>query len=130
MIADEDQDLFKHVQASPAGGGGGCPSYRVGKHAHAEADESSLRAWCRTEQFVEFYYNAFDADRKGLVQLYVCARSDGQYRQGSRLTPNRAQRENSMLTFESTSTLGAGPIVEKLVVRWGRPWSQFGVPSN
>ncbi|KAK2074513.1 hypothetical protein P8C59_008715 [Phyllachora maydis] len=52
------------------------------------------------KQFVEFYYNAFDADRKGLVQLY---------------------RENSMLTFESTSTLGAGPIVEKLV---GLPFEQ------
>ncbi|RKU49098.1 Nuclear transport factor 2 [Coniochaeta pulveracea] len=45
------------------------------------------------KQFVEFYYNQFDADRKGLSALY---------------------RENSMLTFESDSLLGATPIVEKL----------------
>ncbi|ROT43343.1 nuclear transport factor 2 [Sodiomyces alkalinus F11] len=44
-------------------------------------------------QFVEFYYNQFDSDRKGLASLY---------------------REQSMLTFESGSVLGAGPIVEKL----------------
>ncbi|KAL2759495.1 hypothetical protein ACRALDRAFT_1039341 [Sodiomyces alcalophilus JCM 7366] len=45
------------------------------------------------KQFVEFYYNQFDTDRKGLANLY---------------------REQSMLTFESASVLGAGPIVEKL----------------
>ncbi|RAL63773.1 hypothetical protein DID88_003418 [Monilinia fructigena] len=41
----------------------------------------------------EFYYNQFDADRTQLATLY---------------------RENSMLTFESASVLGAGAIVEKL----------------
>ncbi|EEY23205.1 nuclear transport factor 2 [Verticillium alfalfae VaMs.102] len=45
------------------------------------------------KQFVEFYYNQFDSDRKGLTSLY---------------------REQSMLTFESSSVLGATPITEKL----------------
>ncbi|PNY23538.1 Nuclear transport factor 2, partial [Tolypocladium capitatum] len=45
------------------------------------------------KQFIEFYYNQFDADRKSLASLY---------------------REQSMLTFESTSVLGANAIVEKL----------------
>lgn len=45
------------------------------------------------KQFVEFYYNQFDSDRKALNSLY---------------------RDNSMLTFESSSVLGVNPIVEKL----------------
>ncbi|KAB8291424.1 hypothetical protein EYC80_010098 [Monilinia laxa] len=45
------------------------------------------------KQFTEFYYNQFDADRNQLATLY---------------------RENSMLTFESASVLGAGAIVQKL----------------
>ncbi|KJZ73201.1 Nuclear transport factor 2 [Hirsutella minnesotensis 3608] len=45
------------------------------------------------KQFIEFYYNTFDADRKNLASLY---------------------REHSMLTFESASVLGATAIVEKL----------------
>jgi hypothetical protein len=45
------------------------------------------------KQFIEFYYNTFDTDRKGLVSLY---------------------REQSMLTFESASVLGAQNIAEKL----------------
>ncbi|OAQ73752.1 nuclear transport factor 2 [Pochonia chlamydosporia 170] len=45
------------------------------------------------KQFIEFYYNTFDSDRKALSSLY---------------------RENSMLTFESASSLGANSIVEKL----------------
>ncbi|KAL1888494.1 Nuclear transport factor 2 [Sporothrix stenoceras] len=45
------------------------------------------------EQFVPFYYNTFDADRSQLQALY---------------------RDNSMLTFESASVLGAAAIVEKL----------------
>ena len=45
------------------------------------------------KQFVEFYYNTFDTDRKGLAALY---------------------REQSMLTFESASVLSATAIVEKL----------------
>ncbi|KAH8770581.1 nuclear transport factor 2 [Hyaloscypha finlandica] len=44
-------------------------------------------------QFVDFYYKQFDADRKQLAPLY---------------------RENSMLTFESASIAGVGGIVEKL----------------
>ncbi|QPG94509.1 hypothetical protein C2857_006257 [Epichloe festucae Fl1] len=47
----------------------------------------------RIEQFIEFYYNTFDGDRKALGSLY---------------------RENSMLTFESASSLGGPNIVEKL----------------
>ncbi|KAL6865742.1 Nuclear transport factor 2 [Amphichorda felina] len=46
------------------------------------------------KQFIEFYYNTFDADRKSLSSLY---------------------REQSMLTFESSSVLGASAIGEKLV---------------
>ncbi|OAQ96703.1 hypothetical protein LLEC1_01786 [Akanthomyces lecanii] len=45
------------------------------------------------KQFIEFYYNQFDTDRKSLASLY---------------------REQSMLTFESASVLGANAIVEKL----------------
>ncbi|GJC81251.1 nuclear transport factor 2 [Colletotrichum tofieldiae] len=45
------------------------------------------------KQFIEFYYNQFDSDRKGLASLY---------------------REQSMLTFESASSLGVNSIVEKL----------------
>ncbi|KAL0764649.1 hypothetical protein CaCOL14_012950 [Colletotrichum acutatum] len=47
------------------------------------------------KQFIEFYYNQFDSDRKGLASLY---------------------REQSMLTFESASSLGVNSIVEKLTV--------------
>ncbi|POR32879.1 Nuclear transport factor 2, partial [Tolypocladium paradoxum] len=45
------------------------------------------------KQFIEFYYSQFDTDRKSLASLY---------------------REQSMLTFESASVLGANAIVEKL----------------
>ncbi|QUC16234.1 uncharacterized protein UV8b_00475 [Ustilaginoidea virens] len=46
------------------------------------------------KQFIEFYYNTFDSDRKSLSSLY---------------------RDNSMLTFETASSLGATSIAEKLV---------------
>ncbi|KAH7271204.1 Nuclear transport factor 2 [Fusarium solani] len=45
------------------------------------------------KQFIEFYYNTFDSDRKSLAALY---------------------RPESMLTFESASVLGAESIIEKL----------------
>ncbi|PYH41391.1 nuclear transport factor 2 family protein [Aspergillus saccharolyticus JOP 1030-1] len=45
------------------------------------------------EQFVQFYYNTFDADRSNLAGLY---------------------RDQSMLTFETSSVQGVGSIVEKL----------------
>ncbi|RMJ24159.1 nuclear transport factor [Aspergillus sp. HF37] len=45
------------------------------------------------EQFVQFYYNTFDADRQNLAGLY---------------------REHSMLTFETTSIQGVAGIIEKL----------------
>ncbi|KAK3180724.1 Nuclear transport factor 2 [Lecanicillium sp. MT-2017a] len=45
------------------------------------------------KQFIEFYYNQFDTDRKALSALY---------------------RDQSMLTFESASVLGVNSIVEKL----------------
>ncbi|KAK7943203.1 nuclear transport factor 2 (ntf-2) [Apiospora hydei] len=52
------------------------------------------------KQFVTFYYSQFDTDRKTLSALY---------------------RENSMLTFESSASLGAQAIVEKLS---GLPFQQ------
>ncbi|EKD12168.1 hypothetical protein LZ554_005267 [Drepanopeziza brunnea f. sp. 'monogermtubi'] len=45
------------------------------------------------KQFTEYYYNQFDQDRKQLAPLY---------------------RDNSMLTFESSSIAGVGGIVDKL----------------
>ncbi|KAJ5104049.1 hypothetical protein N7532_004578 [Penicillium argentinense] len=45
------------------------------------------------EQFVEFYYQTFDSNRGGLAPLY---------------------RDQSMLTFETSSVQGAAGIVEKL----------------
>ncbi|KAJ7674396.1 hypothetical protein B0H17DRAFT_1081888 [Mycena rosella] len=44
-------------------------------------------------QFVDYYYQTFDADRSGLAQLY---------------------RETSMLTFEGAQIAGTAAIVEKL----------------
>ncbi|POS88130.1 nuclear transport factor 2, partial [Erysiphe pulchra] len=45
------------------------------------------------EEFTTFYYHQFDLDRKALAPLY---------------------RDESMLTFETTSVKGAKDIVEKL----------------
>jgi len=45
------------------------------------------------QQFVEFYYNTFDHDRKNLAALY---------------------RDHSMLTFETAAVQGTAGIVEKL----------------
>ncbi|KAI4136990.1 MAG: hypothetical protein L6R39_007522 [Caloplaca ligustica] len=45
------------------------------------------------EQFTQYYYSTFDADRSNLAALY---------------------REQSMLTFESTAVGGTAGIVEKL----------------
>ncbi|KAK6525769.1 Nuclear transport factor 2 [Arthrobotrys megalospora] len=45
------------------------------------------------DQFIPYYYNTFDTDRKGLASLY---------------------RPTSLLTFESSQTQGADAIVEKL----------------
>ncbi|QKX56887.1 uncharacterized protein TRUGW13939_03994 [Talaromyces rugulosus] len=45
------------------------------------------------KQFVQFYYQTFDSDRKSLAALY---------------------RDNSMLTFESGATGGTANIIEKL----------------
>ncbi|MCJ1371900.1 Nuclear transport factor 2 [Loxospora ochrophaea] len=46
------------------------------------------------QQFVQFYYDAFDKDRKSLAALY---------------------KENSMLTFETSAVQGVAGIIEKLV---------------
>ncbi|KAJ1949713.1 nuclear transport factor 2 [Linderina pennispora] len=46
------------------------------------------------KQFVDFYYSAFDADRKGLAPLY---------------------RDVSMMSWEGQQFKGANDIVEKLV---------------
>lgn len=48
------------------------------------------------KQFCAFYYQQFDADRKQLGPLY---------------------RDQSMLTYESSSVQGVNAIVEKLSVR-------------
>ncbi|TPX18069.1 uncharacterized protein E0L32_011839 [Thyridium curvatum] len=64
------------------------------------------------KQFVEFYYNSFDSDRKTLAGLYVSPASEAPYKE--RLVNMAVQRDNSMLTFESASSLGATAIVEKL----------------
>ena len=50
------------------------------------------------KQFVDFYYQQFDSDRKGLGPLY---------------------RDQSMLTYESSSVQGVNAIVEKLAVCFG-----------
>lgn len=47
------------------------------------------------KQFCDFYYQTFDADRKQLGPLY---------------------RDQSMLTYESSSVQGVAAIVEKLSV--------------
>ncbi|KAJ5888084.1 nuclear transport factor 2 [Penicillium taxi] len=52
------------------------------------------------QQFVGFYYNTFDTNRGGLSNLY---------------------RDDSMLTFETASNLGAASITEKLT---SLPFSQ------
>ncbi|KAF8919237.1 nuclear transport factor 2 [Hymenopellis radicata] len=44
-------------------------------------------------EFVNFYYGTFDANRANLLSLY---------------------RDGSMMTWEDTQLMGAGPIVEKL----------------
>lgn len=87
-----------------------------------------------TAQFVNHYYTTFDSDRKSLAALYVRFRPHthscwtlerisvseraGKYVK-QRLTMNlpKQQRENSMLTFESSQSLGAASILEKLTVR-------------
>ncbi|KAI4233104.1 MAG: hypothetical protein L6R40_007169 [Gallowayella cf. fulva] len=48
------------------------------------------------QQFTQFYYRAFDENRESLAALY---------------------RDQSMLTFESSSVQGTSGIVQKLVVR-------------
>ncbi|OJJ61094.1 hypothetical protein ASPSYDRAFT_42955 [Aspergillus sydowii CBS 593.65] len=45
------------------------------------------------QQFVQFYYQTFDSNRQGLAGLY---------------------RDQSMLTFETSSVQGVGAIIEKL----------------
>merc|ERR1711977_565512 len=57
------------------------------------------------KQFVEFYYNQFDQDRKQLAPLY---------------------RDNSMLTFESASVAGSAGIVEKLSTLDAQPSGEHG----
>ncbi|KAJ5390673.1 Nuclear transport factor 2 [Penicillium cataractarum] len=52
------------------------------------------------QQFVDFYYNTFDSNRGGLTGLY---------------------RDESMLTFETSSVQGAVAITEKLT---GLPFQQ------
>jgi len=45
------------------------------------------------QQFVQYYYQAFDADRNGVKPLY---------------------RDNSCLTFETNQSMGVNSIIEKL----------------
>jgi hypothetical protein len=65
----------------------------------------------QVDQFVDFYYKQFDADRKQLAPLYVSPL----YLEVIQILTIH-QRENSMLTFESASIAGVGGIVEKLSV--------------
>jgi hypothetical protein len=65
----------------------------------------------QVDQFVDFYYKQFDADKKQLAPLYVSPL----YLEVIQILTIH-QRENSMLTFESASIAGAGGIVEKLSV--------------
>jgi len=53
------------------------------------------------EQFVEYYYKTFDADRSQLAPLYG---------------------DQSMLTFEASAHQGTASIVEKLQVRINYPF--------
>lgn len=76
-----------------------------------------------TEQFVEFYYQTFDGNRSGLAPLYVRP-----YPVPTRPFENVTldlhtdgncefeQRDQSMLTFETSSVQGTAAIVEKLGV--------------
>ena len=66
------------------------------------------------EQFTQFYYNTFDQNRTDLAALYVCQNR-------MRFLENILkkifeQREQSMLTFETTALQGVSAIIEKLKV--------------
>jgi hypothetical protein len=65
------------------------------------------------EQFTEYYYNQFDADRKQLAPLYVSC----SVLETLLCLLTTYQRDNSMLTFESASVGGVLGIVDKLSVR-------------
>ncbi|KAJ6115777.1 hypothetical protein N7523_006194 [Penicillium sp. IBT 18751x] len=56
------------------------------------------------QQFVEFYYQTFDTNRAGLAPLYLD--TDDKFA--------HKQRDQSMLTFETSSVQGTAAIVEKL----------------
>lgn len=60
------------------------------------------------KQFVQFYYQQFDADREQLAPLY---------------------RDTSMLTYESESMSGVVPIINKLKVNFLLP-SDLDPPSS
>ncbi|KAL2868289.1 nuclear transport factor 2 family protein [Aspergillus lucknowensis] len=69
------------------------------------------------QQFVNFYYQTFDANRAGLAGLYVCLwpqslQNLGEYRRVNSLEIQ--QRDSSMLTFETSSVQGVNSIMEKL----------------
>jgi hypothetical protein len=65
------------------------------------------------EQFTEYYYNQFDADRKQLAPLYASL----SVLETLLCLLMLYQRDNSMLTFESASVGGVLGIVDKLSVR-------------
>lgn len=85
-----------------------------------------------TEQFVEFYYQTFDGNRAGLTPLYVSAPFQLPSPRSIDTEPTIdlyeefehmligigcGQRDQSMLTFETSSVQGAAAITEKLTVR-------------
>jgi hypothetical protein len=92
----------------PRGRGGGAPLKILQTPIALRRIETDLYS----EQFVEFYYNQFDADRKQLAPLYVSLL----YLDLIHIL-TICQRDNSMLTFESASVAGSVGIVEKLSVR-------------
>ncbi|KAG8831260.1 Nuclear transport factor 2 [Serendipita sp. 399] len=56
------------------------------------------------QQFVEFYYSTFDANRSNLASLYRWAD----------LLFSQRQTDSSMLSFEGVQSLGTSNIIEKL----------------
>ncbi|CAG8140695.1 unnamed protein product [Penicillium salamii] len=66
---------------------------RPGEYARKLTDSSTPDYIFHAQQFVQFYNQTFDTNRKGLRSLY---------------------RDHSMLTFETSSIQGAKGIVEKL----------------
>ncbi|KAL8960812.1 MAG: hypothetical protein Q9193_002546 [Seirophora villosa] len=66
------------------------------------------------EQFTTFYYSTFDRKREDLAALYYFSSGQQSFAK-TELPPHGEQRDQSMLTFESSPVQGTSGIVEKLV---------------